>query len=143
LHCDRRSVVHVVTVRANGPMRTNQRKAPRKSVNYPAWIAADGGKKLGCLLSDISESGARIRYEQPETLPDNFVLLLGAGDNAPRRVCRVVWRADAQVGVQFQFAAKNAKQALAMPPNIEPGEAAQTIEAAAPDGTAAASTNTN
>jgi hypothetical protein len=51
-------------------------------------------------LWDISESGARIAAPRTNFLPPAFDLLL-AKDGSSRRVCRVVWRNEGHVGVQF------------------------------------------
>ena len=55
----------------------------------------------GCVLSDISDTGARLDVEDSSTLPDRFMLLL-SGTGSARRSCRVIWRAPAQVGVAFE-----------------------------------------
>ena len=82
-------------------MQSDKRKAPRKPLRYSAWIAIEGENRQGCVLSDVSDTGARIEVEQPNKLPDEFVLLLAAS-NAPRRHCKVIWRDDTHVGVQFR-----------------------------------------
>ena len=82
-------------------MRSEKRRNPRKSLRYNAWVSAPGGKPVGCVVSDISETGARLEVEEPEGLPERLLLLL-TGDGRARRACRVVWRAEHQVGVQFE-----------------------------------------
>jgi hypothetical protein len=52
------------------------------------------------VLWDISDGGARIAAARANDLPDIFCLLLTA-DSKSRRFCRVVWRKNGQVGVQF------------------------------------------
>lgn len=82
-------------------MNKDQRKTRRRPIRYSAWMALDSDKLHGCVLSDISDTGARIDVEDAASLPDRFMLLL-SGTGSARRRCRVVWRAPAQVGVAFE-----------------------------------------
>lgn len=78
----------------------DQRKAPRRPMRYSAWIAIAPKKMHGCLLSDISETGARIEIDDSKIVPDRFPLFLTKNGTA-RRVCTVVWRKPKQLGVTF------------------------------------------
>jgi hypothetical protein len=69
-------------------------------MRYTAMLILDGNMQRDCVLSDISDTGARIDVASPNELPDFFTLLL-SGNGSPRRKCRVVWRQDKQVGVNF------------------------------------------
>jgi hypothetical protein len=75
-------------------------------MRYTAWIAVKPGEMHGCVLSDISETGARINVDDSQTIPNRFPLFL-SNRGAARRVCTVVWRKPKQVGVTFavKFAA--------------------------------------
>ena len=55
----------------------------------------------GCVLSDVSETGARIDIDESKAIPDQFMLLLSSNGSAKRK-CRVVWRKKRQVGVIFE-----------------------------------------
>ena len=55
----------------------------------------------GCVLSDISESGARLDVEDSRKIPDRFPLFL-TNKGAPRRNCRVIWRKPTAIGVDFE-----------------------------------------
>jgi hypothetical protein len=81
-------------------MNKDQRRAPRRLMRYSAWIATAPKKLHGCVLSDISETGARIDVEDSKIVPDRFPLFLARNGTA-RRVCTVVWRKPKQVGVTF------------------------------------------
>ena len=81
-------------------MVKNKRKSLRRKMCYTAWVAIEGGKMHGCVLSDISETGARIDIDQSKAIPDNFTLLLASNGSA-RRKCCVVWRKPMQIGVTF------------------------------------------
>ena len=82
-------------------MRADQRKSRRRPIRYSAWMALDNEKLHGCVLSDISDTGARLDVEDSEDLPDRFMLLL-SGTGSARRSCRVIWRAPHQIGVAFE-----------------------------------------
>ena len=81
-------------------MRSEKRKNPRKALRYNAWLSFPGSKARGCMVADISETGARLDIDAPNDLPENLLLLL-TGDGKARRKCRVVWRSAHQIGVQF------------------------------------------
>jgi hypothetical protein len=81
-------------------MVKDKRRAIRRPMRYHAVLDLPEGVQRGCMLSDISQTGARIDVETADELPDHFVLLL-SGNGSPRRKCRIVWRQPTQVGVSF------------------------------------------
>src|SRR4051812_11305104 len=83
------------------PMRSEKRKKPRKALRYNAWLTFPGSKPRGCMVADISETGARLDVDAPDDLPEILLLLL-TGDGRARRKCRIVWRSEHQIGVQFE-----------------------------------------
>jgi hypothetical protein len=109
---------------------TNKRKAVRRPVRYTAWIAREGKGLLGCVLSDISATGARIDVSDAESLPDDFMLFLSSR-GAARRRCHVAWRKPGQLGVKFQSApprrAKPVAPALADFEDTAPAEPAEDM----------------
>src|SRR3989304_4106575 len=82
-------------------MIKNKRKSLRRQIRYTAWLVLDGNQLHGCVLSDASDSGARLEVENSKIVPDAFTLLL-TGNGSARRKCRVVWREPTQVGVKFE-----------------------------------------
>lgn len=106
-------------------MAKDKRKAVRRPIRYTAWIALEGNQLHGCVLSDVSESGARIDTDETKTIPDRFTLLLASNGSA-RRKCHVVWRNGRRIGVTFgrQSAASGSATLV---PKLEPsiGEAKQ------------------
>lgn len=81
--------------------RAEQRKKPRREFHYNARIVADkDAPPIACMISDISEGGARIALAREVELPDMLVLLL-TESGAARRQCRVIWRDGATIGVKF------------------------------------------
>lgn len=81
-------------------MQSDKRKTQRKPLRYSAWITGEGVERIGCVLTDISDSGARIEVENAETVPDHFTLMFTA-NGGPRRLCKVAWREKGIVGVHF------------------------------------------
>ena len=78
-----------------------KRKKLRRSITYPAFLdLGDGSPALVCTLCDASQEGAQLAVADPKILPDEFILALSA-DGAARRHCRVVWRTERQIGVEF------------------------------------------
>lgn len=79
----------------------NQRRKPRRTFRYKARILIDKkGTQIPCVLSDISETGARVKLESEAELPEQFVLLFTPSGSS-RRLCRVAWRNGMAVGVAF------------------------------------------
>jgi hypothetical protein len=77
------------------------RKKPRRQFHYNAGILIDQtSAPIPCMISDISESGARLSLEGAAELPESFVLLL-IPNGAARRSCRIIWREGTTVGVVF------------------------------------------
>jgi len=81
-------------------MPREKRKNRRQPLRYTAWIALSPTERHGCVVSDVSDSGARIDVQDAKVLPDHFVLMLTSTGSA-RRFCRVMWRKPMQVGVKF------------------------------------------
>ncbi len=82
-------------------MSPEYRKSKRRLVRQSAKMVGSDGSALGsCLMTDISGSGARLKVDGSEALPDQFILLL-SHDGELRRTCSVVWRSETAVGVRF------------------------------------------
>ncbi len=80
------------------PMLPERRRSVRFHAAKPATILA-GQDSLPCLMRDLSEGGARLRLEDPGQVPEDFMLQIG---HAKPRACRIVWRAQHQLGVAFR-----------------------------------------
>ena len=76
-----------------------RRKHFRVTWNLAATIY-DVGRHLErpCILSDLSDGGARLSGVRANTIPDEFRLRTPLGG---RRTCHVVWRTDNELGVRF------------------------------------------
>jgi len=82
-------------------MRSEHRKNIRRMVRQGARIVRADGSALGnCVMADFSATGARLKVEAPDSLPDQFIILL-SHDGKLRRQCSVAWRSNNAVGVRF------------------------------------------
>jgi hypothetical protein len=108
-------------------MAREKRVVRRKPLRYTAWVALTAEQRHGCVVSDVSDSGARIDVQDSKVLPDHFVLLL-TNTGAARRYCRVMWRKPTQVGVKF--ARSLAEAATGIPASKSKAAAAEAKPAA-------------
>ncbi len=91
-----------------------RRRSIRIQVQIPAWIdIGDGSRPLNATVVDLSDDGARITVASTADLPKKFWLAL-TKDKTKRRYCRVVFRSETQVGVQFL----SANQSDLFPPTM-------------------------
>jgi len=74
------------------------RKLQRRAVRRAAKISF-AGKRLTCMVRDISASGASIEDANLALVPDNFRMVMEM-ESAERR-CTVVWRKPKRIGVRF------------------------------------------
>jgi hypothetical protein len=82
-------------------MFADQRKAVRRVVQLPARIDTGRGSPLHeCTVVDLSDLGARLAVGDAARLPDEFTILLSPFTR-PFRRCRLVWRKNGYVGVEF------------------------------------------
>jgi hypothetical protein len=98
-------------------MFSNKRNAIRRPVRCTAWIALKAKKLHGCVVSDISDSGARLNVENAALLPDEFLLFLSSRGTASRK-CRVVWRKTKQIGVEFPLPRASKTNSLVKPTSV-------------------------
>ena len=77
-----------------------ERVAPRQRV-LKACVIAYSGRHITqvAAVRDVSETGARLRVENPLTVPDTFELILDL--DGLEADCEVTWRKDKEIGVRF------------------------------------------
>lgn len=81
---------------------SRDRRQRRRSTHIEAWITLEGGgfARRGCTIIDLSDTGARVRFQdappQASTLRLTFM-----GDVRVARPARVVWRRNNVLGLQF------------------------------------------
>jgi len=79
-------------------MLEDRRRSTRHALDVEATLQTEAGLALGgCRLMDISEGGARLLLERAQ-VPDEFLLVT---EGAESLNCRVVWRLDSEIGVEF------------------------------------------
>jgi PilZ domain len=79
--------------------RCDRRENFRTEWNVSATIYdADRHLERPCVLIDLSSDGAKIAGVRARTIPDEFRLRTPNGD---RRSCRVIWRTEDALGVEF------------------------------------------
>jgi hypothetical protein len=77
------------------------RAASRTTVRRIGWLTRTKGENLReCVVFDESEKGARLVVDSPNEIPDTFYLYLSL-DFSSRRRCRVAWRSETQIGVEY------------------------------------------
>jgi hypothetical protein len=81
-------------------MSADNRKSARRRLATHAVLRAKAAPIQGCIVRDISESGARIAVVGVANLPDEFDLILARNGTVSRH-CHVVWRGEKEVGVKF------------------------------------------
>jgi hypothetical protein len=82
-------------------MSKEKRKKPRRTIRYTAWVGISKELPLrGCVVSDISETGAKLELKNVADLPEAFTLLLTGRGQLHRR-CHAVWRTEHHIGVHF------------------------------------------
>jgi hypothetical protein len=80
---------------------TESRKDSRTTVRRIGWLARAKGEQIReCTVWDESSSGARLIVDAPDEIPEIFYLYPTL-DFMSRRRCRVVWRSDRQIGIEF------------------------------------------
>ena len=82
-------------------MLSDRRRGRRYEINRIAKFQQDAYTlPRDCMISDISDYGARLFAENVE-IPDQFNLLISDTDRGLRRRCQVVWRLGYEIGVKF------------------------------------------
>src|SRR5215216_2792227 len=59
-----------------------------------------GRRSRPCMVSNLSNGGAKLSGVEGATLPDEFALRISASRESPRK-CRVIWRTRHELGVEF------------------------------------------
>jgi hypothetical protein len=77
-----------------------RRKSLRREFEYVVKLVAPNQTHWNGFIIDISDSGAQLEVLNPQDVPDEFSMLIG-GQSTVQRICRVVWRSDARLGVRF------------------------------------------
>jgi hypothetical protein len=80
---------------------SESRKAARTAVRRIGWLTRARGEQIReCMVWDESDTGMRLIVDAPNEIPDTFYVYPTL-DSASRRRCRVIWRAEHHIGVEF------------------------------------------
>jgi hypothetical protein len=80
------------------PPRKRFQRGVRRSRNFPATLVESGSPDRRCVVSDISEGGAKIVVEGRDPIPAHFALSF---DNGARRTCELIWWHGKTAGLKF------------------------------------------
>ena len=76
-----------------------ERRLARRKVVLMSGSVEFADNIVGCLISDMSISGAALEIKNSESIPERFSLFFKT--DGTRIPCRVVWRQDERIGVAF------------------------------------------
>lgn len=95
-------------------MRRERRKNFRIEWNSPACLYDRNGRfGRACVVTNLSNGGARIVVAEPETVSD--VCVLRITPHSPLRKCHVIWRTKEAIGVQFAETSRRTRSVTARP----------------------------
>lgn len=76
----------------------DKRGKPRREIARTVHMGTGLGPSLECELKDISQTGARLRFNDPNCAPQEFLVRLSDG---VLRWCQVMWRSKTEIGIKF------------------------------------------
>jgi len=76
-----------------------RRQRSRAMSSQPAAISWAGARRINCVVRNFSSTGARLEGALPAMLPQTFDLVFD--DERSKLSCRVKWRRQDAVGVEF------------------------------------------
>jgi hypothetical protein len=88
----------------------DRRRSARSKSFLQGRILFNGGRSsIDCVIRDISESGARLKFSSALPTPDHFDLYIPNRDE--HRPAYVQWRRDSDIGIAFDRADPSLKPA--------------------------------
>ncbi len=78
---------------------TEARCFGRRDANHAGWILVPGRARQHCVVRNMSQGGAMLECDRPQTLPMRFELLVEA--TGAWYACEIRQRSKEAVGVQF------------------------------------------
>lgn len=77
-----------------------RRRTPRKSVSEPAAVKLHAETQASCVITNISDVGARLRFRKTIAVPDQFELHCTRSGRS--WWVNLVWQSDRSAGVRFR-----------------------------------------
>ena len=68
--------------------------------SFKAGTIGFGEGQIGCIVRNLSETGAGLEVSTPLFIPEQFTLFVPSDDF--KRLCGVVWRRGNRIGVAFK-----------------------------------------
>lgn len=84
----------------------NRRAARHRVLKDGKIVLMNNWSVVDCCVRDISETGARIRCQDPAAVPNEFRLLIPRDNTI--RAARVIWRREDHCGIHFTGPPKSA-----------------------------------
>lgn len=81
------------------PKSRRKERSPRESVFRPGKLYTSKNVFLPCVIRNISETGAQVRMESDQQLPEIVVLRLV--QSGITKKARVIWRDENDIGLHF------------------------------------------
>jgi PilZ domain len=79
----------------------HERRATKRVVlRRAAWIISSEGRKIPCIVANLSDGGAQVALLGGNPLPERFTLSV----EDHKRCARVVWRSAWRLGLAFDYA---------------------------------------
>ncbi|HXW24553.1 MAG TPA: PilZ domain-containing protein [Xanthobacteraceae bacterium] len=78
-----------------------RRRRTRAISSEAAVIACSGAKRITCVVRNFSTTGARLEVAVPAAVPETFDLVFD--DSRSTLPCRVKWRRERALGVEFRL----------------------------------------
>jgi PilZ domain len=82
----------------DGRPAAEQRRHERRNGLWSAQLDTTSGRRLDCILFDISSGGARLRLDEPIAVGDVMTLI---SERFGKRSARVAWAAPRRAGLTF------------------------------------------
>lgn len=89
-----------ITGLPSSSVRSASERLPRRKA-FKAGIVSYQNHSLShdCIIRDLSEKGARLRFEKHTVVPDKFTLIIPV--EGKKVDCQIKWRNDVELGAEF------------------------------------------
>jgi hypothetical protein len=83
-------------------MAVREKRPPRRNVQEDAWLTLGGFARRECEVLNLSRNGAKLRVKSRDIPEDNLGLSL-TKDIRKFTKCRLIWRDETIIGVEFIY----------------------------------------
>jgi hypothetical protein len=82
-----------------GSMDEKRTIARQRTLKGATVVFSDGQFTYKCLIKNLTPTGASLEFSSTDGVPNQFQLVFE--DRSPTRTCKVVWRTEKRLGVEF------------------------------------------